>query len=98
MPVKRCEKSGGAGASTPVPPHALIEARGVHPVHTAVVEVMHGQLPVNDTDDRDRVRDLGMVVVRAPDDESPAIEPLEGARSTDSLARKHRMGSLGLPP
>ena len=34
----------------------------------------------------------------ASEHESPAIEPLEGARSTDSLAREHRVGSLGLPP
>src|SRR4029077_4923731 len=52
---------------TPVPPLGLIEAGGVHPVHAALVEVMHGQLPVGDTDDRDPVRNLGVVVVRAPD-------------------------------
>src|SRR5438874_10549888 len=83
---------------TPVSPRGLIQAGGVHPVHAALVEVMHGQLPVGDTDDRDRIWDLGVVVVRAPDHESLAIEPLEGARSTDRLARKHRVGSLGLPP
>ena len=54
-------------------------------------------MPVGDTDDRDRVRDLGVVVMRVPDNESPAIEPFEGARPTDSLAREHGVGSLGLP-
>ena len=33
-----------------------------------------------------------------PDDELLAIEPVERARSTDSVAREHRVGSLGLPP
>src|SRR4029077_13918352 len=62
---------------TPVPPLGLIEAGGVHPVHAALFEVMNGHPPVGDTYDRDRVRDLGVVVVRAPDHESLAIEPLE---------------------
>src|SRR3954453_2508462 len=70
----------GCRRVTPIPPRGLIEAGGVHPVHAAVVEVMHGQLPVRDTDDRDCVWDLRVVVVRAPDNESLAIEPLEGAR------------------
>src|SRR4029077_378013 len=83
---------------TPVPPLGLIETGGVHPVHAALVEVMQGQLPVGDTDDRDPVRNLGVVVVRAPDNESSTIQPLEGARSTDRVAREHRVRSLGLPP
>src|SRR6476646_6192085 len=87
----------GRGGVTPVPPHALIEAGGVHPVHAALVEVVHGQLPVGDADDRDRVRDLWMLVLRAPDDEPPAVEPLERAPATDGLAGEQRVSSLGLP-
>src|SRR5437763_16800671 len=48
---------------TPVPPLGLIEAGGVHSVHAALVEVVDGQLPVGDTDHRDRGRGLGAVGV-----------------------------------
>src|SRR4029453_9561913 len=47
--------------------------------------------------DRDRVRNLGMLVLRAPDDEPPAFEPLEGARATDGFRGEQWVSSLGLP-
>lgn len=47
---------------------------------------------------RDRVRDLGMVIVRALDNELPAVQPLECAVPANHDAGKLRMRCLRRPP
>jgi hypothetical protein len=66
-----------SGSVAPEPPLVFLEADRIQPVHAAVVEVVHGQLLVGDADDRDRVRDLRVVVVPAQNQELPAVQPLE---------------------
>src|SRR5439155_6589303 len=67
------------------------------PVDAARVEVVHVEA-VGISDDRDRVRDVGVVVAGPIDEELLALEPLDLARPTDDRARQTRVGRFGRPP
>ena len=63
----------------------------------AGVEVMHMEA-VSVSDDRDRVRDVGVVVAGPIDEELVAGEPLDLARPTDDRTGQTRVGRLRRPP
>jgi hypothetical protein len=56
-----------------------------------LVEVVHGRLPIEDPDDRDRIGNLWMVVVRALDQKLLIIKPLErGLSAHDGTGKANR--------
>src|SRR3954471_23293441 len=85
-----------AGGVAPEPPRPGAHGDRVHPVDTAGVEVVHRELVVRDADDGQRVGDLGMVMVRAPDQEPVAVEPFERGSPMDHC-REFRMTAYRRP-
>jgi hypothetical protein len=85
------------GGVVPESPPVLGDVDSEHPVHAAGVEVVHRRLPVDDPGDRDRIGNLGMVVLRALDQEPLILMPLERGLSGHDGAGKRRMRGLGRP-
>src|SRR5204863_8112749 len=74
------------------PPCSFAKADREDPVDAAGVEVLHRQLPVEHPNDRDRVGNLWMVVLRAPDQKSLTPKPLERALTTDRAGQRLMRG------
>src|SRR3954454_16406139 len=85
-----------AGGVAPEPPRPGAHGDRVHPVDTAGVEVVHRELVVRDADAGQRVPYLGMVMVRAPDQEPVAVEPFERGSPMDHC-REFRMTAYRRP-
>ena len=58
---------------------------------------MHEQLVVDPAHDCDRVWDLWVIVVRAPDDELVFVQPLERGPAGDVISWQRQLGVLIVP-